>query len=492
MSNTLLRIAGDAAMQGARRNKAAAVGLQLTSGAQYVHGGAGAFNQALVRIIMRARIDAVGPNGNAVLAGTTTFGATGWGFLGNSYPGQPGAPRGTMKAYSNVYTPAVADPIHVPADGETQRLRTYEIWLDTAAGLMHLFCDGAEIGIGVATALGSLAIATNVGINTRANALGTLPWGAMTIVELQTSTTAPTRAQIRATAAAAVGTVVAGAQRLWVASDLGAAGSPAPATWTDRLAGTVLTIVGAPSLALAARTRPAVGTVEVFGDSIAAGRDPSGGLNEGWRRRALINVSTANRFIAMTGPNFFTTITTPLDFDARHAAVGGQGLGVPSSGASCLSTLPAAVTQYGAVDCVTLLAYGINDIVYRIITLGQTEAATVAAFLADLDAACAIIRGTRTAPIYIQNVLRISLIASGSTATTRSTIDTLNAALPAAVAALNTTYGNVYLIDACSAVTPTQAAADDLAVLYDGTHETTASKIVHGDTVSGVLLATAA
>lgn len=484
----LLRIAGNDEMMNARRNRAAAVGLVLTSGAQYVHGGAGAFNQAIVRAIVRARIDAPGPNSTCMFAGPNDFGANGWAVIGAAYSGQPGALRGRLCGFgaTGVFTDA---NLHIPADGETARYRTYEIWLDTVAGRMRLFCDGAEIGIGVATGAANLAIATGIGINTRPSALGTLGWGAMTIIEVQTSTTAPTRADIYNNAFAQPGTVVPGAQRLWVASDLGPAGAPAPGVWTDRLAATNLTIVGAPSLGLAYRNLAPVGTVEVYGDSIAAGRVPAGLQNEGWRRRVALNVSGAYRFLAFCGPNSFTDPATPLDFDARHRAVGGQALGVDTGVGTGLASLTAGVTANGSVDCVTYLGYGINDIVYRINTLGQTEAAAVAAYLVDLDAACAIIRGTRTAPILIQNILRVGVAAAGSNPTVRSSIQTLYAALPATIATLNTTYNDVYLVNAHDAVTPTQADADNVAILYDGIHETAAAKILHGDAVSPVLLA---
>lgn len=462
-----------------------AVGIQLTSGAQYIHGGAGAFNTTILRAIFRVRLDGHCPNGNGCLVGLTQFGATaGFGIL--SAAQHASATRGRIAGYlSGVYTDA--NHIHVLTDDELSQLVTYEVWLDLSAGKIRLFCQGKEIGNGNATALTSLGAAGVVGINTRSNVLGTLPWGACTVVELQVSTTQPTRAEIAAHAAAPVGTTVAGATRHWVAEDLGEAGESAGAAWVDRVGGTSLTIVGSPLLdACALSAVRAVGTIEAFGDSITAGREAGGLGDAGWRRSMLNTLSAAGYFAAANGQFTFTAAGTPLDFDARHTAIGGQALGVATTVASRLSTLATDVTTRGAVDAVSILAYGINDLIRRIDVNGQTAADAASAYLADLGTACATIRVSRTGRIVVQNILRVS---SAHTAAVRSAIDLVNAGLPSAVATLNATHGDVVLADVCSVVTPTQADADNTSVLYDGLHESPATKALHGPVMASAVMA---
>lgn len=461
------------------------VGVQLTSGSQYIHGGSGAFNSTLLRAILRVRLDGHCSNGNGCLAGLTQFGATaGFGIL--SAAQAAGAGRGRVAGYlSSVYTDA--NHIHVMTDDELGKLVTYEVWLDLTAGRVRFFCDGTEVGNGNTTALTSLGATGVIGINTRSNVLGTLPWGACTIVELQVSTVEPTRAEILAHASAPIGTAVTGATRHWVAEDIGAAGASAGTSWVDRLAATSLTIVGSPSLASCTVSSAAsVGTIEVFGDSIAAGRESGGLADEGWRLSMLDTITAAGRFAAANGQFTFSKSGTPLTFDARHTAVGGQALGVATTVASRLSTLAADVATRTAIDGVSVLAYGINDLLRRIDVNGQTVNDAVAAYLADLDTACGLIRVSRTGRIVIQDILRVS---SAQSADVRSAVDLINAALPATVATLNTDHSNVVLAEVCSVVTPTQADADDTAILYDGLHETAAAKALHGPVMAAAVMA---
>lgn len=476
---------GASAMMSRRRasGTAPAIGVRLTSGSQYIHGGSGAFNTTLPRFIVRWRPDGQCPNTNGCVAGMTQFGATAGGAIVAAAQ-HASATRGRLAGYlSSVYSDATH--AHVLTDDEIGVLLTSEVWL--ADGKVHFATQGREIGNGGTTALTSLGAAGVIGINTRSNVLGTLPWGAMTIAEVQVSTIAPTRADILALASMPAGTLVTGATRQWVAEDLGDDGAAAGAAWVDRLAGTSLTIVGAPSLVACAypSTRVGVGSIEVMGDSIAAGREPGGLADEGWRRSMLTTIAASGRVAAAVGQFTFSKVGTPLDFDARHTAIGGQALGVATTVASRLSTLATDVTTRGAVDSVTVLAYGINDLLRRIDVNGQTVNDAVAAYLADLDTACGLIRVSRTGRIVIQDILRVS---SAQSASVRSAIDLINDALPATIATLNTDHSDVVGAYACPIVTPDQAAADDTDVLYDGLHETAAAKALHGPVMAAAVM----
>jgi hypothetical protein len=97
------------------------------------------------------------------------------------------------------------------------------------------------------------------------------------------------------------------------------------------------------------------------------------------------------------------------------------------------------------------------------------------------------LRVTRTGPIVVTTTLRC---ATGSTeANERTAIDDWNAALPGLVSTWNSTHGGVYLCDYTTAATPNQAAADNVAVLYDGTHPTAATYTVMAGVIANTLLA---
>lgn len=463
-------------------------GIALTSGSQYIHGGANAFNQALLRVIVRGKRNSLPVNNNGTFAGAHSYGATGWMMYASAYPGQPAVDRGKFGGIANANTSTY---LHVPY-GVDPQMRTWELWIDGTR--LRFAEDGIEQGSGVNTALASLITTLGIGINTRANAIGTLPYGDMTICEIQTSTVAPSRAEVLANAQARPGRLVAGAQRLWLAQQ---GSGPVGATWVDSLASTSLTVVGSPSYTQINPQKLAIGSMEIYGDSIAAGRNVATTTDAGWRRPMVGQIYASGRSICLVG-QFIMTVTQANDpdaykFDTRNTAAGGQALGVASSGASRLSTLAADVsaTGVGSPDCKTYLGFGINDLVYRINTLAQSGPDAVNAFITDVNTALTTIRTVRTGRIYIQNVLRIGVAASGSNATVRQAIVDTNTALAQNIANWNSVHGSVSLFDACSAVTPDQAAADNTAILYDGTHETPAAKSTHGVALGDFILATA-
>lgn len=177
----------------------------------------------------------------------------------------------------------------------------------------------------------------------------------------------------------------------------------------------------------------------------------------------------------------------------RTTAAGGQCLGINNGAAPRLDTLAADVINgtTGAPDSNTYLGYGVNDIAYRVVTLGQTPTDAANALLADVATAVGIIRAARSGWIFVQDVLRLSTVASGSTANSRQSIDIYNSLLPALIDSLNTQHGKVKLVPACAAITGSQSIANDTSVLYDGTHPTPATKTIMGrDVIAPVVLST--
>jgi hypothetical protein len=465
-----------------------------------MNGGAGQFNVAIKHLRTWVSLDAKRASSACAVVGTSSLaGGSGLSVIGESQGGITTPDRCRVIGWHDTkYTSTSNLHYHVPCDAEFGLLQVHDVWLDTVAGRIWHAIDGRIIGVGFATASTTCATTNLLAVNRQVSGV-TLGYGAMTVVGIQFSTTEPSASVIADAWQASPETALPGCVRHWCGSDMGTAGAAAPASWVDRISGSVaLTITGAPSLVAKAAPKRPVGVVQIFGDSIAAGRrnvaspyDSDGG----WREWMLAANLTAGRFTACVGQNASADLLSlgvgsPKTFDRRHQAVAGQSLGVGVGPA--LSTMASALSTYAASDALTILAFGINDLSYRIVTSGESAATAVAGFLADLDAALALVRAARpTAPILVQNVLRAGTGGSGITATVQTAIDSLNSQLPAVIVAANGTYGGVSLIDACAAVTPTQAAADDPLVLYDKIHETDASKVLHSVPASAALLAAA-
>jgi len=450
-----------------------AVGLRLATTADHVVSAGSQFGAAILGVLIRWYPDAVAADASLCAIGTSNYGTGGW-LLGSEGYGGQSSDRGHWIGYSTTPTATNTENYTLPSDAIITRGKMITVYLRCVASTTHhIYIDGKQVGIGSATAPASFAHATNaLGINRR-SASATIGYGAMTIVEMQCTTAALTEAQITAAMDAPPGTTLpgGGTVRHLVASDLGAAGAAVPATWTDRVGAISYTItsVGA-TLVSVPRGSAGVGSVEVFGDSIAAGRKAAGTLAQGWRREAILGVQ-ASRFVSFHGQFTFTAADTPLNFDPRHTAVGSQCLGINNGTADRLSTLAADVAITVPAAGISILAYGINDLYKRITTDGGSAAAATAAFLADVNTAIGLIRVSRSGPILIQTILRG---ATGSySATVRTAIDLVNAGLPAQIAASTITHGGtIRLVDCTTAVTPDQAAADDTLVLFDGTHPT--------------------
>lgn len=473
------------------------VGVQLTSTSQYIAGGASQFNSAILHMRAWLSLDAKSASATKNIVGTSNFGAAGVGVIGESQGGVTTPDRCRVIGFADSkYSSTSSLNYHVPCDTEFGWLQVHDVWI-TGTTLYHAI-NGCVVGVGTASTATTLATTNQLAINGRVTAPSTLGYGAMTIVGVQFSTTAPSAGVIAAAYSASPETALSGCVRHFCASDLGSAGAPAGTTWVDRISGSVtLTITGSPSLVAKEAPRVPVGVIEIYGDSIAVGRRNASSPYDsdvGWRGPSLDAFGTAGRFAAYVGQSVSADLTslgvgTPKVYDRRMSAVAGQALGVTAGPASKLSTIAADLPTYSHTTSPIIVAYGINDLSYRCGTLAQSAADASAAFLADLDTCCAAIRANRSARIFIQDILLAGTGGSGITATVQAAIDLVNAALPSTIASLNGTYGSVSLLAASPAVTPNQAAADDVAVLYDKIHETDASKTVHGAAIAAQVLA---
>lgn len=468
-------------------------GIQLTSTAQFINGGAGAFNAAILWKRSWFSLDAKRASGTCNIVGTNAFGLAGVGVIGETQGSVTTPDRCRVVGFhDNKYSSASALNYHVPCDTEFGRVQVHDVWLDTSTGRIYHAIDGCPIGIGsAATASTTMGTTAELAINGLPGAPSTNGYGAMTWVGTQFSTAKPSDATIEAAWSASPETEVASCVRFFVAKDR--VGS----TIACRKSGAVtLTVVGSPATVSKVAPRRPVGVVEQYGDSIAVCRRNVASpydSDTGWKQTTIEQCCASGRFRGAVGANVSADLSslgvgTPKTCDRRHTAAAGQSLGVGIG--PRLSTLATDLPANGHPLTVTAFAYGINDLVERINNLGQTAPVAVAGLQADHATACSLTRAARpTSRIEIHNILRAGTGGSGINATVQAAIGLYNAGFDAMIANLNTTYGNVRGIDVCSKVTATQADADNTGVLYDFIHETDATKVVHGNTVAAAELA---
>lgn len=477
------------------------VGIELTSTAMYIAGGASQFNSAIKHMRAWLSLDAKRASATVNICGTNNFGAVGIGLIGETQGGVTSPDRCRVIGYhDSKYTSTSTLHYHVPSDEEFGWLQVHDVWLDTSTGRIYHAINGGVMGPGFATTSTTCATTNQLAINGRPSAPSTLGYGAMTIVGVQFSTTEPSASTIANAWSASPEDALSGCVRHFCASDLGSAGDSAGSSWVDRIGGSVtLTITGSPVLVSRSATKRPVGVIIPFGDSIAAGRRNASAPYDsdgGWRQSALAACNSAGRFATFIGQNVSSDMldvstASPKTFDRHHQAVAGQGLGViVGATAAALTGMASNLSTYSHATNGVVVAYGINDLSQRIVTDGETATDAVTHLQADVDTACSTIRGAGwTGPIWIQNILKAGTGGSGITATVQTAIDSYNSGFAAMVATLNGTYGSVYSIDAMTAVTPTQTEADDAAVLYDKIHETDAAKATHGAATGAALLA---
>ena len=490
----LKRLAGFRGVGGGGSAGVSYQGLQLTSTSQYINGGVTNFNATILHMRSWFSLDAKSSSATKNICGTGNFGATGVSVIGESQGGVTTPDRCRVIGFhDNKYTSTSTLHYHVPCDTEFGFLQVHDVWLDTTTGRIYHAINGCPMGPGFATTSTTMGTTAEFAINSRVGTPGTLGYGAMTWVATQFSTAKPSDATISAAWSASPETELASCVRWFVARDV--SGS----TIACRKSGAVtLAVTGSPSLVSKAAPKNPVGVVELYADSIGVCRRNVGSpydSDTGWKQTAIEVVNASGRFRAAVGANVSADLSslgvgTPKTVDRRHTAVGGQALGVlVGATASRLSTLATDLPANGHALTVTKFAYGINDLSERIVNLGQSAAVAVAGLQADYATACSTVRAARTGRIEIANILRAGTGGSGITATVQSAIDLYNSGFAAMISSLNGTYGGVVGIDVCSAVTPSQAAADDTGILYDKIHETDAAKITHGNAVAAAELA---
>lgn len=446
-----------------------ALGLQLVATQYLLSGGTVTAGSPILTLFVRWRPDVIPPNSLSAVAGTAGLGggASGGGsiIVNNAGLGSVGNQIG----FANTSTDG---KIHIAVTDESGRMVNDVLIRDTVGNKDHHYRDGREFGIGGSAGGGTTYVNGKFCVNGRPTAPTTFQLGSMTFIEAQLSTTKLSSAQIAAAVASPVGTQIPGCVHQWVAADLsgGVIADRVTPNATNNLA-----LTGAAALVVVLVKRAGRGSIELYGDSITAGKLVDATLGNGYRKQLQTLLVQAGFSCALVG-QYVPGASCTTDFDGRCTGLSSQALGLAVGAvASRLSTLATDVTLNGGPDCITPCFYGANDVFQRI-TNGETTTQCRDHFLADLDTFCSTVRGVRTGRIVICSVLRQG--TSASTANMRTAIDLINTALPATVATLNTTYGDVAFADTCTAITPNQAAADDTTVLYDGIHPTPAADLL--------------
>lgn len=270
--------------------------------------------------------------------------------------------------------------------------------------------------------------------------------GHVSVSEVAVSPTALTPEQVAVDFAAALGTPLLGEAHRWTATE------DVAATWPDAQATRSLAVAGAPVVETFtpdyANHR---GPVEVYGDSIAAGRKVGLTTGDGWLRQVQRGMSDAGLGMTFIGPLYPDDPT--LDWDFYYSAFPGEAL------SEKLPTLAASLAANGPVNASTVLAYGINDLVKLDRSSAQLQA--------DVATAVGLIEAARPGrPIFVTNVLPV---ADGSASPGQHVqIAAYDAAFASMIATLQATVPNVVGVVTSVAVTD----PNDTAQLFDGTHPT--------------------
>lgn len=456
-------------------------GLEFVSGSQYVLGGAGSWNGTILSVMVRWVPITRPANSTLSIAMVGDFAAN-FNLIAYANTGFTYAPE---TAFNGAYASAPGSGIGFGCDvtqaGRLGLMRTDVVRLVSGSSIQH-WRDGRQVGRQGTSAATTLGSNNALAINRRVSS-ATLGYGNFALVEIRATTAALTDAQITAWTNSPVGTVcpAGGETNVLVASDFN--GSTIP----PRTGGGTYTATGSPVLKTYRRALTGLGSIECMGDSITLGRASGPVEGNGWRREVL-QLLNASRHATMSGQ--FTPATTHLtpDFSTNHTGVSGMGLGAtPAAGTTRLSTVATDRSIGIGPAGITILSFGRNDIYRRCraAELNQSPAAAIAAMTTDWNDQIAGLRVTRTGPIVVTTTLRCA--TSATEANERTAIDDWNAALPGLVSSWNSTYGSVYLCDYTTSATPNQAAADNVAVLYDGTHPTAATYTTMAGVIAGVL-----
>ena len=406
---------------------------------------------------VRFRLDEIAASGFKIIAGTDAGGGgDGWLISTDDDVGAGGASQ--VVVYAKVAGGAwtrLFRKFFVPSD--VGRIFTFHIVCDGGEAFVYL--DGKRTKARIAA---TSIVASTGKVNIGGNAAGAYS-SAVTVLDVAEGTVPLTPSEV-ATDCASATPAFAGQTHRWVAA------ASITTTWADQVGAADLTAHGAPTAASIVQTLGNhLGAIEIYGDSIAAGRQADTGLGNGWRRAVQMAAGTAGNCITEIGYIPFSASTK--DFDYWGTAVGGTSLS-----ADRLPTLQADLAANGAPDAATYLAYGVNDI--------AAINRTAVQLAADVTTAVGLIDAARPGrPIFIQSILPVS--TAGATAPQHAEINSYNSGFASMIATLQATYPAVVGVDVTAAI----SNADDTAQLYDGIHPTPAGYAAMAAIIAPIVLA---
>lgn len=414
--------------------EAPVTGIQFPGADSYVGAGAsGAISAARVRW----RLDAMPGTSDAILAGTDPdAGAAGWLML--FVDSISGSDVGQLNFYVKISGGSwtlITRKFFMPDD--VGRIFTAHIVCDGAKAYAYL--DGKKLSAGITcAAITSSSSPMNIG-----GTSGLLYTSEVTVLDVAEGTTVLDPEDVAADALSPVPAFAGQTHRYTASESVGA-------TWVDEVGSEDLTRHGSPVPTTFSPTYGRHrGTLEIYGDSIAAGRREDNGLGDGWRRGVERYASAHGKAITLIG--YVPMTASTKDFDYNATATPGQDL------QDRLTTLAADLAANGPPDAATLLAYGINDL--------AAINRTAVELAGDIATACALIEAARPGrPIFVCNILPVG--AGAATAPQHAEIDAFIAGFAAMIASIQVTIPNVVPIDVSTCIVD----PDDVAWLFDEIH----------------------
>lgn len=413
----------------------------VATGAVGTYYSAGAPAVALGTVRVWLRLDSTPTTAFKIVAGDSTGALPGWLLAFEDQIG--GADAGQLVLYANINGSLTATGRRFMAPGDVGK--TFCVHIAQDGSRVRWYIDGrtAVMGASYATLPASASIYNFGGRNN-----GTFA-SDVTLIEIAQSSTTLTHSQIRADYALGVGAAMAGAVHQYTAS------ASTAATWEDSVGSEDLTRYGSPTTSSFVPSYGRhVGSLNVWGDSIAAGRNNSGFDGDGWKRAVEQDASLVDGYaITMVGASPASMPT--YDWNYWQNATGGEEINVR------IATLATDLTNgFVTNDAATLFAYGINDIVVSARTSAQIQG--------DLATAIGYAQTARpNRPIFVTDILP----ADGLTVGEEAERDAFNSGFAAWVTGLQATYPRLRGIVVSDLVTDPA----DIAQLYDGTHPTPAT-----------------
>lgn len=435
----------------------------------YAVGTAGEYTAQYRRLRMIWAPVSLPGTGFRIAAGTDSGTGGGIGLITEPLSG---ASNGSLRGWDGAYFTPITHPTHFISAAELGRVVVDDLVLDDPNNLALWYRDGRLVGIAQTDAQTdwshTLAMAINCRPNDPTNA--SYRFGDLIVFELQTSTVMPDADTVLDEAVRPPGWVVDGSVDLWVGEEFSSG------TWTARGSGRVLTVTnGTAGVQKPFRAEPTKhGCWSLHSDSFGV-REPGPAEGNSWRKYYL-DIMSAAGFLPSAGGEYTSSGVTTKDFDFRHNCVPGQALGLANGAIPArLPTLAAALTSFCPKDGTLTLDYGRNDAYARCAPpsggLGQSVSVAVAAFFTDLESAISAGHSHMNPgrPIIVADILRTDI--TYGTLNEREFGRVVSELLPAKVAKWRRTYRpQIGLAKVRAKVTPTQATANDDAVLWDGIH----------------------